>query len=77
MENKELLKLLENNGVNQDYLEEMDGIESGSDEWIDILSEYIGKDIFKDIINDTLTDDDNNKINELINKLKNIGIHLV
>ena len=74
LENKdELLNLLKNNGVNENYLKNMEGIESGSDEWINILIEYIDK----DPINDTLTDEDNKNIDDLIYALEDIGIYLV
>ena len=62
-----VLNLLNNNGVNKEYLEDMEGIESGSSEWMGILSELLNKDVYVEEI----SDEENEVVMELIGYLYN------
>ena len=62
-----VLNLLNNNGVNKEYLEDMEGIESGSSEWMSILSELLDKDVYVEEI----SDEENEVVMELIGYLYN------
>jgi hypothetical protein len=55
----------------------MGGIESGSDEWLDTLSDLTGKDAYEMSIDDSWDEKDNEKIMNLIDTLENMGIELV
>ena len=72
---KLILNLLSNNGVDGDYLEDMDNcIESGSEEWMDILSELVGKDVYSE----ELDKDDSKLVMEFIEYLENnLNIELI
>jgi hypothetical protein len=77
LSSQDILKLLANNGIDDDYLEDMGGIESGSDEWLDTLSDLTGKDAYEMSIDDSWDEKDNEKIMNLIDTLENMGIELV
>ena len=77
LSSQDILKLLANNGIDDDYLEDMGGIESGSDEWLDTLSDLTGKDAYEMSIDDSWNEKDNEKIMNLIDTLENMGIELV
>ena len=62
-----VLNLLNNNGVNKEYLEDLEGIESGSSEWMGILSELLNKDVYVEEI----SDEENEVVMELIGYLYN------
>lgn len=71
---KLILNLLSSNGVDKEYLEDMEGIESGSDEWMGILSELLGKDVY----NEELDSNDSRIVGEFIEYLEEeLGIELV
>jgi hypothetical protein len=71
---KLILNLLSSNGVDKEYLEDMEGIESGSDEWLGILSELVGKDLYSE----ELDSNDDKLIREFIEYLEEeLGIELV
>jgi hypothetical protein len=72
---KLILNLLSSNGVDDDYLEDMDNcIESGSEEWMDILSELVGKDVYSE----ELDKDDSKLVMEFIEYLENnLNIELI
>ena len=69
-----VMEVLNNNGVDQDYLEDNDNeIEGGSEEWMDIVSEIIGKSAY----NDSEWDEgDSEKIMEFIRVMETQGIVL-
>ena len=71
--NVDVLSVLMNNGVNEDYLSEMGGVESGSDEWMEIISEVLGKDSYVE----EFSDSDNDKIMEFISVMEGMGIELI
>jgi hypothetical protein len=75
MSEEEVLNILNQNGVDDDYFESMGGkeIESGTEEWMGILTDVIEKDAYEA----DLTDEDNQKIMSFIKKLKEMGIELV
>jgi hypothetical protein len=75
MPEEEILNILNQNGVDEDYFESMGGkeIESGTEEWMGILTDVIEKDAYEA----DLTDEDNQKIMSFIKKLKEMGIELV
>ena len=68
-------QILTNNGIDDDYFEDMGGkeIESGGNEWMDVISDLTKKDAYKD----TLDANDNSKIQQFISKLEEMGIELV
>ena len=64
-----------NTCFDDDYFEDMGGkeIESGGNEWMDVISDLTKKDAYKD----TLDANDNSKIQQFISKLEEMGIELV
>jgi len=73
-----VLEILFNNGIDDDYFEEMDGldnkeIEYGSEEWLDVLSDIVGKDVY----NEELSKEDDILISEFIRMLGEMEINLV
>lgn len=69
-----VMEVLNNNGVDQDYLEDMDNcVEAGSDEWMGVISDIIGKDAYEI---DEMDDDDHNKVMEFIRVMESNGIEL-
>ena len=72
--NKKLvLNLLSSNGVDEEYLEDGLGIEGGSEEWLDILSELVGKDLYSE----ELDGEDDELISKFIEYLeKELGIEV-
>lgn len=72
-----VMEVLSNNGIDKDYLDEMDGmVEGGSEEWMDVLSEITGKDAYDASIEGDFTEEDNKKIMEFINIMEENGIEL-
>ena len=69
-----VMEVLNNNGVDQDYLEDNDNeIEGGSEEWMGVISEIIGKSAY----NDSEWDEgDSEKIMEFIRVMETQGIVL-
>lgn len=70
-----VMQVLNNNGVDSEYLEDMDNcVEGGSEEWMGALSEVIGKSAY----NDSEWDEgDQDKITEFIRVMENHGIELM
>jgi uncharacterized membrane protein len=73
--NDKVNNILTDNGIDDDYFESMGGkeIESGGNEWMDVISDLTQKDAY----NDTLDANDNSKIQQFISKLEEMGIELV
>lgn len=70
-----VMEVLSNNGIDKDYLDEMDGmVEGGGDEWMDVLSEIIGRDAYDASIEGDFTEEDNKKIMEFVNIMEENGI---
>ena len=61
-------------GISNGYLEDMGGIESGSDEWMNLIQLIVGKDPFD---MDNWDKEDNDKVTKLISILEKNGIELV
>jgi hypothetical protein len=70
--NEYVLNVLMNNGIDEMYLEDMEGVESGSEEWMDVVSEVIGKDSYGDI-----SEEDDKKIMEFIKIMNGMGIEFI
>lgn len=75
---EKVLEILFNNGIDDDYFEEMDGldnkeIEAGSEEWLGVLSDIVGKDVY----NEELSKEDDILIYEFIRMLEEMEINLV
>ena len=73
-----VLEILFNNGIDDEYFEEMDGldnkeIEAGSEELLDVLSDIVGKDVY----NEELSKEDDILIYEFIRMLEEMEINLV
>jgi len=76
MELNYVLEVLSNNGIDDCYFEEMGGkeIEGGSEEWMDVISEIIGKNSYDD---SEWAEGDNKKIMEFIRVMEINGIELI
>jgi hypothetical protein len=73
-----VLEILFNNGIDDDYFEEMDGldnkeIELGSEEWMDVLSDVVGKDVYSE----ELSENDESLVSEFMSVLEEMEIKLV
>ena len=73
-----VLEILFNNGIDDEYFEEMDGldnkeIEAGSEEWLDVLSDIVGKDVY----NEELSEEDEILVSEFMSVLEEMEISLV
>jgi len=73
-----VLEILFNNGIDDEYFKKMDGldnkeIEYGSEEWLDVLSDIVGKDVY----NEELSKEDDILISEFIRMLGEMEINLV
>ena len=73
-----VLEILFNNGIDDEYFEEMDGldnkeIEGGSEEWMDVLSDIVGKDVY----NEELSEEDESLVSEFMSVLEEMEINLV
>ena len=73
-----VLEILFNNGIDDEYFEEMDGldnkeIEAGSEEWLDVLSDIVGKDVY----NEELSKEDESLVSEFMSVLEEMEISLV
>jgi hypothetical protein len=73
MNKQYVIDVLLNNGIDANYLDEMDNeIELGGNEWMDVLSEITGKDAYD---TSSITDDDYAKVQQfmgIINRELNI-----
>ena len=67
--------ILTNNGIDDDYFESMGGkeIETGTEEWLDILSDVTGKDAYIAEFDEA----DEAKIQAFMQKLEALGIELI
>lgn len=73
-----VLEILFNNGIDDEYFEEMDGldnkeIEGGSEEWMDVLSDIVGKDVY----NEELSEEDEILVSEFMSVLEEMEINLI
>lgn len=73
-----VLEILFNNGIDDDYFEEMDGldnkeIELGSEEWMDVLSDVVSKDVYSE----ELSEFDEILVSEFMSVLEEMEIKLV
>jgi len=73
-----VLEILFNNGIDDEYFEKMDGldnkeIEYGSEEWLDVLSDIVGKDVY----NEELSEEDESLVSEFMSVLEEMEISLV
>jgi hypothetical protein len=58
-----VMDVLVRNGISDEYLDRNgDEVELGSEEWMDVVSEIVGKDSYVD----ELSDEDNRKIEEFM-----------
>ena len=59
-----ILQILANNGIDDEYLENNDNeVEGGTNEWMDVISEITGKNPYE---TDTITSDDYTKVGQFI-----------
>ena len=67
--------ILDNNGIDDDYFESMGGkeIETGTEEWLDVLSDVTGKDAYTA----EFDEEDEAKIQAFMQKLEALGIELI
>jgi hypothetical protein len=67
--------ILDNNGIDDDYFESMGekSIETGTEEWLDILSDVTGKDAYTA----EFDEEDEAKIQVFMQKLEALGIELI
>jgi hypothetical protein len=67
--------ILTNNGIDDDYFESMGGkeIETGTEEWLDVLSDVTGKDAYTA----EFDEEDEAKIQAFMQKLEALGIELI
>ena len=72
---EEVKLILSNNGIDDDYFESMGGkeIESGGEEWMDVLSDITGKDAYED----KFSEQDDETIANFFSALEDMGIELV
>jgi len=72
---KAVLQFLTDNGIDDDYFESMGGkeIESGGDEWLEVLSVLTGKDAYTD----EFDVEDDKKISDFLITLDRLGIDFV
>jgi hypothetical protein len=71
---EQVTQILANNGINDNYLDEMEGVESGSDEWMDVVSEITGKDAYG---NSGLTAEEQAKLTNFMKIMKGMGIEFI
>lgn len=71
MNKQYVTQVLLNNGIDANYLIDMDNeVESGSDEWMGVISEIIGKDAYDSSV---ITNDDYKKVKEFM-RIMNIEL---
>ena len=64
----EVKSILENNGINSEYLEDTDNeVIGGTEEWMDVIEEITGKDPY----NDTMGEEESKVINKFIDIMEN------
>jgi len=67
-----VLQVLENNGINQDYLDRNTGILI-DEEWFNVVEELIGGEVY----NDDFDDMNNSVMIEFHSILKELNIHII
>lgn len=74
-----VMEVLNNNGINDDYFEEMGGkeVENGGEEWMDVLSDIIDRDAYEVSMEGDFTEEDNKKIIKFVNIMEMMGIEFV
>jgi hypothetical protein len=77
-EQNKILTILKNNGIDDEYFKGMGGkeIESGTEEWLGVLADVIGKNIYDDP-NYDFSEEEGDKIQQFISKLSDMGIELI
>ena len=71
---KEVNKILMDNGVDQEFLDNNDNsMEAGNEPWMSIVSDITGKDAY----NDNFTPQDDKTIQNFMSTLEDMGIELV
>jgi hypothetical protein len=70
---QKIMDILRRNGIDEDYFESMGGkeIESGGEEWMDVISDITGKNAYE---SDDFDDEDDEKIRDFMEKLDELGI---
>jgi hypothetical protein len=73
--NMDVKTILTNNGIDDDYFESMGekSIETGTEEWLDVLSDVTGKDAYTA----EFDEEDEAKIQAFMQKLEALGIELI
>ena len=71
----EVMKVLNNNGIDEEYFEDMGGreIEMGCVEWVDTLCEITGKNVYEEDIDE----EDDKKITQFVEIIEANGIIFV
>jgi len=67
-----VLQVLENNGINQDYLDRNTGILI-DEEWFNVVEELVGDEVY----NDDFDDMNNSVMIEFHSILKELNIHII
>jgi hypothetical protein len=70
----DVMDILNRNGVDEDYFDSMGGkeVESGTEEWMDIVSDVTGEDAYGD-----LSPEAESKIQSFIQAMEAMGIELI
>jgi hypothetical protein len=71
----DVMAVLNRNGIDEDYFESMGGkeVESGTEEWLDVLSDITGKDAYEG----EFTPEDDKLIQKFISDMEDLGIELI
>ena len=71
----DVMKVLNNNGIDEEYFEDMGGreIEMGCVEWVDTLCEITGKNVYEEDIDE----EDDKKITQFVEIIEANGIIFV
>ena len=71
----DIMAVLNRNGIDEDYFESMGGkeVESGTEEWLDVLSDITGKDAYEG----EFTPEDDKLIQKFISDMEALGIELI
>ena len=74
LEERQVLNILRNNGIDEQYLEDNDNeVESGSEEWMGVIEELTGADPYEDDLSQY-----DKKINDFISVMENkLGITFI
>jgi hypothetical protein len=71
----DIMNILNRNGIDEDYFDSMGGkeVESGTEEWLDVLSDITGKDAYTA----EFTPEDNKLVQKFISDMEALGIELI